>query len=60
MNTQLEKGVALENQVRPVGVKIFFDQLKGKNIVTRGNGGVCREDRFFDIVSAGRYKSFAR
>ena len=46
--------------VRPEGMKILFDQLKGKNIETRGFGGVGWEDRGIDIFFTGRGKIFAR
>ena len=60
MDSKLEKRLAIKTQVRPVGMKILFDQLKGKNIVTRGNGGVGCEDRGIDIFFAGRCKILAR
>jgi hypothetical protein len=41
-------------------MKILFDQLKGKNIVTRRNGGVRGKDRGLDIFLAGRGKILAR
>ena len=56
MNPQLEKRLAIDTQVRPVGVKILFDQLEGKDVVTRGNGGVGGEDSGVDIVFTCRRK----